>query len=151
MHNYFSPSTSNVQSCRKKTGKQRHSLIFLRLVTAALFISIGILSQGIFAKELAPNQSWIGTWSSSPVEQGPAYEGKTLCQIVRISIGGEQLRIRLSNRFGTEPLVISSASIGVRDGGIWLLIDKISSKVSTANVSFRIHQNVGAISSISML
>lgn len=117
MHNYFSPSISNVQSCREKTGKQRHSLIFLRLVTAALFISIGILSQGIFAKELAPNQSWIGTWSSSPVEQGPAYEGQTLRQIVRISIGGEQLRIRLSNRFGTEPLVISSASIGVRDVG----------------------------------
>jgi lysophospholipase L1-like esterase len=117
MHNYFSPSTSNVQSCRKKTGKQRHSLIFLRLVTAALFISIGLVYQGANAKELAPNQSWIGTWSSSPVEQGPAYSGQTLRQIVRISIGGEQLRIRLSNRFGTEPLVINSASIGVRDVG----------------------------------
>lgn len=52
------------------------------------------------------------------MEVGAAYENVTLRQIVRISIGGDRVRVRLSNRFGSVPLVIDAASVGIRDLGL---------------------------------
>ncbi len=63
---------------------------------------------------------WVGTWSASP--QAPAaplapFDNVTLRQVVRTSIGGSTLRVRLSNEFGTTPLVIGAASIGRHAAG----------------------------------
>jgi lysophospholipase L1-like esterase len=63
------------------------------------------------------NEHWVGTWSTSPVSEGPAIQNQTLRQIVHISIGGDRLRVRFSNRFGTVPLVIDAASIGIQEAG----------------------------------
>lgn len=52
------------------------------------------------------------------MEVGAPYENVTLRQIVRISIGGDRVRVRLSNRFGSVPLVIDAASVGIRDLGL---------------------------------
>lgn len=96
---------------------RRSPLVYPYLLVTLLFISGFVLPQAVFAKENAANQHWVGTWSTSPVEEGPAHEGQTLRQIVRISIGGEGVRVRLSNRFGKAPLVIDAASIGFQDIG----------------------------------
>jgi hypothetical protein len=87
------------------------------LTAILLFSPCFVVAQPGSAKGNAANQHWVGTWSTSSVEQGPAFEGQTLRQIVRISIGGEHLRIRFSNRFGDVPLVIDAASVGVRGVG----------------------------------
>ena len=63
------------------------------------------------------DQHWVGTWSTSPVSEGQAFENQTLRQIAHISIGGDWLRVRFSNRFGTVPLVIDAASIGIQGLG----------------------------------
>ncbi len=98
----------------------------LRLAVTALLMFGFALPQAIFAKDNEAtshwkddraNEHWVGTWSSSPVEVGDAFEGQTLRQIVRISIGGDRLRVRLSNRFGTVPLIIDTASVGIRAAG----------------------------------
>ena len=36
----------------------------------------------------------------------------TLRQAIRLSLGGETLRVRISNLHGAEPLVIDAASVG---------------------------------------
>ena len=61
---------------------------------------------------------WVGTWASSqqiPEDRNalPAadLDDATLRQIVRTTIGGETIRIRLSNVFGTEPLRIRSIHV----------------------------------------
>ncbi|WP_055591082.1 GDSL-type esterase/lipase family protein, partial [Streptacidiphilus griseoplanus] len=64
----------------------------------------------------------VGAWAAAPV---PAESGRpllgfvdtTLRLVVRASVGGTSPRIRLSNRFGTSPLVVESVSIGVRQHG----------------------------------
>jgi lysophospholipase L1-like esterase len=94
---------------------RRSSLIYM-MVTAIL-ISGFVLPQVVSAKDNAANQHWVGTWSTSPVTEGQPFEDQTLRQIVHISIGGEWVRVRLSNRFGTVPLVIDAASIGVQNTG----------------------------------
>lgn len=42
---------------------------------------------------------------------------QTIRQIARVSLGGSQVRVVLSNEYGTQPLVIGAASIGLSDGG----------------------------------
>ncbi|WP_203701330.1 SGNH/GDSL hydrolase family protein [Asanoa iriomotensis] len=63
----------------------------------------------------------IGTWATAPVSAAPAeanrVNNQTLRQIVHISTGGEQVRVKLSNRYGTAPLVVQAAHVARRDTG----------------------------------
>jgi lysophospholipase L1-like esterase len=74
---------------------------------------------------------WITTWAASPQFYSPSptdtplAEGlhvpdsitnQTIRQIVHISAGGRQVRLRLSNEFGTTPLVIGEASLALSAG-----------------------------------
>ena len=61
---------------------------------------------------------WIGSWASSQQIAEPSnapgpddLHDVTLRQIVFLSIGGKELRVRLSNAFGTAPLHIASVHI----------------------------------------
>ncbi|WP_433563336.1 GDSL-type esterase/lipase family protein [Nocardia sp. CA-151230] len=46
-----------------------------------------------------------------------AFAGETVRQVVRVAGGGSQLRVRLTNRYGTDELVIGRARIAVRKTG----------------------------------
>jgi lysophospholipase L1-like esterase len=63
--------------------------------------------------------SWTSTWGASPQVPGAALaiDGQTLRQIAHVSIGGESVRIRLSNAFGTSPLSVTEARIAISSGG----------------------------------
>jgi lysophospholipase L1-like esterase len=58
---------------------------------------------------------------ASPSGRPPAYiygtEDITLREIVHVSIGGPQVRVVFTNEFGTDPLTIAAAHIGVSQGG----------------------------------
>lgn len=65
---------------------------------------------------------WVGTWATSPMlaEGGfrvHPFAATTLREIVHISNGGSQVRVRLSNEFGFDPLTISDAHVAVSAGG----------------------------------
>jgi lysophospholipase L1-like esterase len=62
--------------------------------------------------------SWVGSWASSQQIPEPrnalptqALQDATLRQIVHLSAGGKELRVRLSNAFGTRPLTILSVHV----------------------------------------
>jgi lysophospholipase L1-like esterase len=61
---------------------------------------------------------WVGTWATGPQltepENNPPAPGlanNTLRQIFRVSIGGSQLRVRVSNEYGDGPVTLSSIHI----------------------------------------
>lgn len=67
---------------------------------------------------------WVGTWGTSPqlteAHNSPPVPGltaNTLRQIVKVSIGGEKLRVRFSNAFGTSPVTLSAVHVALSDGG----------------------------------
>jgi lysophospholipase L1-like esterase len=73
----------------------------------------------------APAQAeWVASWTAAPHAplgtEGPfaaaSYENVTLTQILRLSEGGKQLRVRFSNRYGPAPLEIGAARIVQIDG-----------------------------------
>jgi len=62
----------------------------------------------------------LGTWAGSPVSAAPGdanrINNQTARQVVFVSAGGQTVRVKLSNRYGTAPLVVSAASIALRNG-----------------------------------
>jgi len=66
----------------------------------------------------AQRNGWIATWAASPQPTAPDpkkpllnIEDQTVRERVRVSIGGEQICIRLSNEYGSVPLLIGSATV----------------------------------------
>jgi len=63
----------------------------------------------------------VATWSAPMVSAVPSatnqINNQTLREIAHVSIGGSQARVKLSNRYGTAPLVIGGAQIALRDSG----------------------------------
>ena len=67
---------------------------------------------------MASGMHWVGTWATAPAPaEGVAFSNQTLRMNARISIGGDTLRVRLSNAYGVRPLTIGSAHIGLRATG----------------------------------
>jgi lysophospholipase L1-like esterase len=63
-------------------------------------------------------EHWITTWGASetvPAPDSPVFSNQTLRLIVHTSIGGNQVRIKLTNVFGSQPLGIGGASIGSQE------------------------------------
>jgi lysophospholipase L1-like esterase len=59
---------------------------------------------------------WVGTWTAAPAPaEGVALSNHTLRMNARVSLGGDRIRVRLSNAYGTSKLVVGAATIGVRD------------------------------------
>jgi lysophospholipase L1-like esterase len=69
--------------------------------------------------EAAQRDAWIATWVASPEPSGPDasepllnIRNQTVRERVRVSLGGPQIRLRLSNEYGTEPLLVGAVTVG---------------------------------------
>lgn len=73
----------------------------------------------LLATEREKARNWVGTWAASPqAAAGPLQiNGQTLRQIVHTSVGGDSVRIRLSNVYGTGDVVVGAASVALSAGG----------------------------------
>ncbi len=71
----------------------------------------------------AQSRHWVGTWAAS-VEGGPSsdtpslksFADQTIRQVVRVSMGGDTVRIRLTNEFGGASLRIVAARLALSAG-----------------------------------
>ncbi len=91
----------------------RRALLAAVVLTVA---TVGTLPQGVTASALSDGR-WIGSWTTATqgVVGAPSqYSNQTLRLIVRTTIGGNQVRVRLSNEVGTQRIVIGSAHIALR-------------------------------------
>ena len=71
---------------------------------------------------LAQPPAWIGSWGASPLPPTeaagpfpgtPSFNDQTIRQIVRLSAGGDQLRLRLTNEYGARPLAVGAARVAL--------------------------------------
>ena len=65
------------------------------------------------------NSHWVGTWTAAPApsEAGYGFNNHTIRMNPRVSIGGNIIRVRVSNAYGTGPVAIGTAYVGIRDKG----------------------------------
>jgi lysophospholipase L1-like esterase len=62
---------------------------------------------------------WVGTWAAAPAaaEGFAGFNNHTIRLNPRVSVGGERLRVRISNAYGNRPLPIGAARVARRDEG----------------------------------
>lgn len=95
----------------------KHRLRFLRLFAACFVL--------VLAATLSAGERWVGTWATAPLAETPgpdtpALADATFRQIVHVSIGGNKVRLRLSNAFGTSALTLRGVHVALAapDGAI---------------------------------
>ena len=88
-------------------------MTFMRQVKFALVASLLLGAIGTRAEA-----RWVTSWAASPIPPGPkaaSFSNQTLRQRVRLSAGGEALRVRFTNAFGASPLAIGAARVVLLD------------------------------------
>jgi lysophospholipase L1-like esterase len=81
----------------------------LSLLIALLFLSI--------TQQVKADDGWVGTWATAveptTLKDMPAFSlaGRSIRQIVHVSLGGSQLRLQLSNVYSSVPVEIKSVFI----------------------------------------
>lgn len=96
--------------CRHIRRHRCGLLQFLLMAAASAFPAMG---------QRGGDAAWAGTWASAPMagKASPALAGQTLRQIVRTSVGGSEVRIRVSNLFGGQPLRIDDVHLAIASTG----------------------------------
>jgi lysophospholipase L1-like esterase len=96
----------------------------MRIFTSRLVALTATTIAASFAS--TANAAWVATWTAPPHAPlsttgnfaAASYDNVTITQILRVTEGGDQVRIRLSDRYGTGPLSIGAARISrIDDAG----------------------------------
>lgn len=90
----------------------------LPTATALLLLALFGRTVGAGLEARSAGVHWVGTWAAAPQPFLPGslktFHDQTLRLIVRTSLGGERLRVRLSNTYGDRPLRIGAAHVARR-------------------------------------
>src|SRR5262245_25930580 len=72
----------------------------------------------------AQESKWVGSWGASPLPPSPgagpfpatpSFNDQTIRQVVRLSVGGSRLRLRLTNEYGSKAVTIGAARVTFAD------------------------------------
>ncbi len=128
----------NPENIEHRTSNSEHRRISpctLRLLTPALIFAVMLC----FAQtELEAGQGhWVTTWGCGPQLTEPSnlppapLANSTLRQFVHVTLGGQHLRVRLSNAYGTNPVTINSAHVAMASTLGTGIIDPTTDKALT--------------------
>jgi lysophospholipase L1-like esterase len=114
---------------RGRRFRQLGPAVLLAAVSAVAFTVLPAAAAATQVQHDDRGRGWVGTWGASPVVGAPSPFPGLVCQaatgvtnqtvrdVVFTSVGGDQVRVRLTNSFGTTPLTVGSASVAVADTG----------------------------------
>jgi lysophospholipase L1-like esterase len=83
-----------------------------------------LLAVALLVAAAAPAQAaparWVGTWAAAPSSAVPGtengYPNYSLRNIVHVSAGGKEVRIRLSNAYGRTPVLFGQVTVALATG-----------------------------------
>lgn len=109
-----------------KTQKNKNNFVCLHPFLLFAITIIITFTSCYSERNIRPStdhDGWITTWATAQqlvephnLPPAPGLDGNTLRQIVQVTIGGEMLRVRFSNEYGTSPVNIKSARIALSTG-----------------------------------
>ncbi len=99
-------------------------VVLLSKVSAVLAVLVG--SVAAFGQAVTIPANWVGSWATSQQLPEPQnslsaddLQDATLRQIVHLSVGGPELRVHVSNAFGTAPLHLTAVHVARLFGCWW--------------------------------
>ncbi|MEW1776819.1 SGNH/GDSL hydrolase family protein [Streptomyces sp. NPDC086777] len=84
-----------------------------RVLVVALLSVMGVSGQAGADPEPA---LWAGSWEAAPSGTEPAVPGAAYRNVVHLSVGGSEVRVRVSNRLGGAPLRLGAVTVALRQG-----------------------------------
>jgi len=99
----------------------QHRCVLVLLASLAMLIGCATGRQGGLNSE-----HWVATWGASPVAvvaNGQAFNNQTVRLIVHATLGGDQVRVRIANTFGSQALQIGAASVALQESGATVVAD----------------------------
>ena len=111
-------------------------------IMAVAALGLPFVASAADASEPAVPRVWTATWTASPqpvwgsdflfpTNVPSELHDQTVRQIARVSLGGQRLRIVLSNTYGKEPLTIGKAAVASSRGGDHGAVAEDSQRVVT--------------------
>ncbi|MGW1743256.1 SGNH/GDSL hydrolase family protein [Nocardia sp. NPDC001965] len=104
-----------------------HSLTFRRAAAAAAVFVVTVTAAACGSAGPQPvdmHTQWSAAWTAAPQRPSNSFQKNwseegfqdhTLRQVIRVSAPGDEVRIRLSNRYGSSPLRVTGATIALAD------------------------------------
>jgi lysophospholipase L1-like esterase len=115
-----------MQITKEKTAKLsgRNSSILFPSLAVILFSFLFFAFSNMEPTGISnPDGEWVGTWVTAPQLVEPrnmppesGLSHNTLRQVVQVSLGGDNLRVRFSNEFSTSPVIMNAVQIAVSKG-----------------------------------
>ena len=92
-----------------------------RCCRLAVFVTVVLTVPVLSLAQTAPHPQWVGAWATAPMLADGGFNvrpltGVTLREIVHISAGGAEIRVRFTNAYGTDPLIVSDAHVALSAG-----------------------------------
>jgi lysophospholipase L1-like esterase len=101
-----------------RSTDSRKSRLLAVLATVALLLTGFAAADG--ETGAAPRANWVGTWASvptaTPATSTPTLDNETIRQVVHTSVAGSEVRLRLTNEFGSQALRIGEVHVARRAG-----------------------------------
>jgi lysophospholipase L1-like esterase len=93
-----------------------------RPLAALVVLALGLLGIALAGSSslAASGQHWVGSWETAPSDPSQTQttlEDQTLRMIVAPHLGGQSIRVHLSNRFGTEAITLDQVDVGIEYKG----------------------------------
>jgi hypothetical protein len=101
-------TTRSLQRARSSLSTSFLVVLGLAAATASTYADDDHGRQGW---DRSNDQHWVGTWGTSPEAGTTAFSNQTLRLVVHTSVAGDDVRIRISNAYGTTSLVKVSPAI----------------------------------------
>jgi lysophospholipase L1-like esterase len=104
---------------------QRLTKVLTGAGAVALAVGVAVIAGGAPASAATPagTTRWVGTWETAQVQpaatglSATGFTDQTVRDIVHTSSGGSEIRIRISNVFGSAPLVVSDVHVAISASG----------------------------------
>ena len=117
------------------------------------FIQIFLVGLFLYWENAIMASDWLPTWATAPqlVESynnppSPYFANNSLRQIVQVSVGGSQIRLRLTNEYGKQQIEIKSVDIAIaKSAGSSSEIEDETLRVLTFNGNTGITMSAGQI------
>lgn len=103
---------------RRILGSQRKVAVVLAFLVAAAIVAVPVSNAAAGGSSRRPESQTLAerhaldTWTASPADLGGVYPDTTVRNIVHTSVGGSDVRVRLSNAFGSGPATFDDVRVG---------------------------------------
>lgn len=107
-------------------------------------------------QNIATDKHWVGAWAAAPQmppedatsanSEDAGFNNQTVRMIVRVSMGGEELRVRFSNAFGSTALTLGDAHVAIEGKGAAIVPGTDRALTFSGRDSFTIPPNAMVLS-----